>query len=161
MGYGLLQGESQAIEYGVLTASGHWPLGRRLWRLHQQLVVLLTRLEPAEIAVEEPFLALNARTAFALGQAQAVALMAAAARDLPVFRYPPTQVKLSVTGYGAGGKAQVQEMVRLQLSLRDSSPSPDAFDALAVALCHFRQREVATLARQATTHEVGSQGRRP
>ena len=150
MGYGLLEGESKLIEYGVLVAKGHQSLGERLLYLFNQLLVLLDRLEPVEVAVEEPFAGRNIRSAFAVGQAQAMALMAAAARELPIHGYPPAQVKKAVAGYGAGSKDQVQEMVRLQLGLTETSQSHDAFDAVAVALCHLRQRHIANLLLAAT-----------
>ena len=160
MGYGFLEGESRLIEYGVLAAKGRQRLERRLLHLYDQLLALLDRLEPAEVAVEEPFVGQNVRSAFVIGQAQAVALMAAAARELPVYGYPPAQVKLVVTGYGAGSKAQVQEMVRLQLGLAETSQRHDAFDAVAVALCHLRQRHVDALALAASGPGV-RKGKRP
>ena len=82
----------------------------------------------------------NARSALAIGRAQTVAILAAANRKLPVFRYLPTQVKQQVTNYGHSGKEQVQEMVRIQLGLSQPPQSTDAADALAVAICHLRRR---------------------
>jgi crossover junction endodeoxyribonuclease RuvC len=40
-----------------------------------------------------------------------------------------------VVGYGQAEKGQVQHMVRVLLGL-SASPSADAADALAVAICH-------------------------
>jgi len=73
-----------------------------------------------------------------IGQARGIVLLAAASQGLAVFEYSPTQVKQAVTGYGRGRKAQVAEMVRLQLALATPPRPNDAADALAVALCHIR-----------------------
>ena len=113
--------------------------------LYQELNDVLARYLPEEVAVEEPFVAGNARSALALGRAQAVAILAAANKGLPVFRYSPTQVKLQVTSYGNSSKEQVQEMVKIQLGLDKPPKSTDAADALAVAICHLYQRQSQNL----------------
>jgi crossover junction endodeoxyribonuclease RuvC len=113
--------------------------------LYVQLVDLLDRYQPAEVAIEEPFVAKNARSALAVGQARAVAILAAAEAGLPVYEYTPNQVKRSIANYGHSGKERVQEMVRLQLGL-DTPPQPyDAADALAIALCHLWQSRLSRL----------------
>ena len=148
MGYALLLDEPLAVEeYGALSQPRSLSLPMRLHRLHQDLVVLVERLSPDEMALEEPFVSQdkNPRTGIAVGQAQAVALLVAAASDLLIRTYAPATVKQAVTGYGAGSKEQVQEMIRLQLGL-DHVPQPDdASDALAVALCHLRTQQTERL----------------
>ena len=97
---------------------------------------MIERWQPAEVAVEDPFVGQNARSAFAIGEARAVALLAAAIAGLPVRPYAPTEVKLVVTGYGRSDKAPVQDMVCMQLALAEPPETIDASDALAVAICH-------------------------
>jgi crossover junction endodeoxyribonuclease RuvC len=80
-----------------------------------------------------------------VGRAQAIAILAAANKNLPVFRYLPTQVKQQVTDYGGSGKEQVQEMVRLQLGLAERPEPSDAADALAVAICHLHQKQIEVI----------------
>jgi crossover junction endodeoxyribonuclease RuvC len=92
---------------------------------------------PDAIAVEEPFVAKNVKSALAIGRAQAVAILVAANQSIPCFEYTPAQVKQRVSNYGAGSKEQIQEMVRLQLGLEETPQPSDAADALAVALCHI------------------------
>ena len=66
-----------------------------------------------------------------------VALLALAQAGMDVGEYTPLEVKQSVVGYGNADKGQVQQMVRVLLSL-ESIPKPDdAADALAVAICHL------------------------
>ncbi len=113
----------------------------RLHEIFRGLCDVIERWRPAEVAVEEPFVAENARSALAIGSAQAAALLAAAQAGLAVRPYAPAEVKLAVTGHGRSDKAQVQELVRLQLGLEQAPDSADEADALAVALCcHLRRR---------------------
>jgi len=138
MGYGLIEGDPpKALAWGAFTAPRK-PLGERLLFLYKKLEELLDKQSPVEAAVEEPFvfLARNPRSAIAVGQAQALAFMACAGRGIPIRSYLPTKVKNAVAGYGRGEKAQVQQMIKLQLGLEET-PGPDAADALAVALCHL------------------------
>jgi len=78
-------------------------------------------------------------SAFAIGRAQAIAILAAANRELPIYYYSPAQVKQQVTGYGRSDKHQMQEMVKMLLGLPQVPQSSDAADALAVAICHIQQ----------------------
>ena len=143
MGYGVVDEEGDEmtmVECGVLSLSSRTPVEQRLASLYEGLGEIITRWRPEEVAIEEPFVAGNARSALAIGRAQAIAILAAAIRNLPVFRYLPTQVKQQVTDYGGSSKEQVQEMVRIQLGLAEAPRSSDAADALAVAICHLHQR---------------------
>lgn len=147
-GFGLVAkaGETlRALDFGTLTTSADLPLPERLRALFESLEELILRWCPAEVAVEAPFVAANKQVAVAVGEARAVAMLAAAQAGLPVFSYSPAEIKQAVAGYGRGDKRQVQEMVRLQLGL-EAIPTPDdAADALATALCHAAQRRAAAL----------------
>ena len=138
-GYGLIAqtgANIEALDYGAIAVDPRLPLPERLASLFRGLQELVARHTPSEVVVEQPFVAANVRSAMAIGEARALAVLAAALAGLPVHQYSPAEVKLAVTGYGRGPKGQVQEMVRLQLGL-DVLPEPfDAADALAVALCH-------------------------
>jgi crossover junction endodeoxyribonuclease RuvC len=142
MGYGLIESEGEElvpVDFGTITVPELARTGERLNYLYQNLVEIIRRHRPDAVAVEQPFIAKNARSAMAIGRAQAVALLAAAGEGIPSFEYTPTQVKLRVANYGASGKEQVQEMVRLMLGLAQVPEPNDAADALAVAICHVQE----------------------
>jgi crossover junction endodeoxyribonuclease RuvC len=143
-------GSYRAAASGTIAAPTDFPTEARLHHIFSELCEIVARWRPEAVAVEDPFVAENARSAFAIGEARAVALLAAAQAGVPVVPYAPAEVKLAVTGYGRSDKAQVQELVRVQLGL-DETPAPaDAADALAVALCHhLKSRAGARL--EATT----------
>jgi crossover junction endodeoxyribonuclease RuvC len=146
MGYGIVEetdGNSMImLDCGVISAPQKMPVEQRLCSLHRELVRIIEEFSPVEVAVEEPFVAGNARSALAIGRAQAVAILAAAQAGLPVSRYMPTQVKQMVTNYGRSGKDQVRQMVKLQLGVSDLPEASDAADALAVAICHLNQQHL-------------------
>lgn len=149
-GWGIVRAAGDAFqsqERGVIAVDHRLPVEERLHRIFRELCTVIARTRPAEVAVEDPFVAENARSAFAIGEARAVALLAAAQAGLPVRAYAPAEVKLTVAGYGRSDKAQVQEVVRMQLGLAEPPQPADAADALAVALCHhLRRRAEARLA---------------
>ncbi|MFC1925548.1 crossover junction endodeoxyribonuclease RuvC [Chloroflexota bacterium] len=148
MGYGLIEEEDEALtmlDFGVLTASAKTPPADRLYKMYGKLLEIMACHKPDEVAIEEPFVAKNARSALAIGRAQAIAMLAASSNDIPIYTYAPTKVKQSIAGYGRGGKEQIQQMVKIHLGLSQIPQPDDAADALAVALCHLRERQVAKL----------------
>lgn len=144
MGYGLLDlndGPPACVAWGTLEGGPSKEIADRLRLLFAGLKDVVDRWAPDQLAIEEPFVSpqRGAKSAVAVGQAQAVALLVAAEAGLPVRRYPPAKVKSAVANYGAGTKQQVQRSAQLLLGL-DGEPMPeDASDALAVALCHAHQ----------------------
>ncbi len=148
MGYGVLEDDSdqpRMIDCGVLTTQSSMPLSERLRELYLGLTDVIIRFHPDEMAIEDPFVARNVRSALAIGRAQAIAMLAAATHSMPVSTYPPAKVKRGVADYGRGDKDQVQRMVCIQLGLVEKPGTSDATDALAVALCHIREKQMARL----------------
>ena len=148
MGYGVVQADGDRIAlagYGALVSRVRTPMSERLRCLYEGLLEIIARYRPDAVAVEQPFMAHNARSALVIGRAQAVAILAAANRDIPVYEYTPAQVKQRVANYGASSKEQIQEMVRLQLGLSEVPQPNDAADALAVAICHLRETYLTRL----------------
>ncbi|MEK7353970.1 MAG: crossover junction endodeoxyribonuclease RuvC [Chloroflexota bacterium] len=148
MGYGLLESQDDKtilIEYGVLTTKARSPIGERLSYLYKKLEEIILKSQPDAVAVEQPFVAKNVKSALAIGRAQAVAILAAANQGIECFEYTPAQVKQRVANYGASSKEQIQEMVRLHLGLKETPQPSDAADALAVALCHIGEIRFSNL----------------
>jgi crossover junction endodeoxyribonuclease RuvC len=138
-GFGVVLARGQALaalDGGVIGTGPSEPLERRLARIHARVCDLISEHRPDALAIEELYFGQNARSAFAVGQARGVVLLAAGMAGVPCFSYTPQAVKQSVCGSGAAAKDQVQRMVGALLSLPEP-PSPDhAADALAVAICH-------------------------
>lgn len=148
IGYGIIDSDDDKITFVACSAvkcRQRSPMGERLSYLYNELSEVISHHRPDVVAIEQPFVARNVRSALAIGKAQAVSILAAANRGIPTYEYTPAQVKRVVTDYGASSKEQVQEMVRLQLGLSQPPQPTDASDALAVAICHIREMRLKDL----------------
>jgi crossover junction endodeoxyribonuclease RuvC len=145
-GYGVVQSSGsrlRALADGVIETRAGVALERRLADIHAGVLELIDRHAPAALAIEELYFGANVRTAFAVGQARGVVLLAAGQREVPSRSYTPQQVKGAVCGHGRAGKDQVGRMVARLLDL-DEAPRPDhAADALAVAICELNRAPLA------------------
>jgi crossover junction endodeoxyribonuclease RuvC len=120
----------------AITPNARWPIEQRLQHIFSELGDVIARYQPAVMAIEEPFVGSNARSAMAVGEARTVAMLAATLAGIEVRHYPPATIRRTVVGHGRGDKEQVRQVLRLQYSLESLPDSLDATDALAVALCH-------------------------
>ena len=138
-GYGVVArfaGRLVALDGGVIETSPRATPAARLAIIHERVSALVVEHRPDAIAVEDLYFGTNARSAFAVGQARGVVLLAAGQAGLDCASYTPQQIKGAVCGSGRAAKDQVQRMVQAILSLEEP-PTPDhAADALAVAICH-------------------------
>ena len=137
LGYGVVESRSgrlRMVDGGCLTTKPDASLPQRLLQIHGLLDELIALHQPDLVAVERLFFSRNAQTAFAVGQARGVVLLAAAQAEVPVREATPNEVKLAVTGYGAADKEQVARMVAVCLGLAEPPRPDDTADALAVAI---------------------------
>ena len=137
-GWGVIDAEGNRLSHvadGVVHSRDREALALRLVDLFRQLNDIIERYAPAAAAVEETFVNKNPASTLKLGVARGVVLLAPAERGLPVFEYSANLIKKSVVGAGHAEKAQVEMMVR-RLLPGAVLESPDAADALAVAICH-------------------------
>lgn len=145
-GYGVVQSAGSRLRtlgHGVIVTRAGLPLERRLADIHALVGDLLDRHEADALAVEELYFGANVRTAFAVGQARGVVLLAAGQRGVASRSYTPQQVKSAVCGQGRAAKDQVARMVAALLGL-PAVPAPDhAADALAVAICDINRAPLA------------------
>lgn len=138
-GFGIVElkaGRLRIIDYGVVSTHSSMAFPSRLLSIAEALDELIATHKPDAVAVEELFFSRNTTTAIGTAQARGVAVLAGAKAGLPVYEYTPMQVKVAVTGFGCSDKAQIQQMVRVLLNLREIPKPDDAADALAVAICH-------------------------
>jgi crossover junction endodeoxyribonuclease RuvC len=130
--------------HGVLRPPAGAPLVARLHYLHTELLAVSRAEAPDAVVVERVFLAANPRSALILGQARGAVLASLGEVGVKVVELSARQVKKSVTGTGAAGKAQVQAMVTRLLGLA-VVPAADAADALALALTFAQAGPLADL----------------
>ena len=141
-GFGLVSSSGARltmIEHGVIVTRAGVAPERRLAQIHARVCELLDTHRPDALAVEELYFGANVQTAFAVGQARGVVLLAAGQRGMDARSYTPQQVKAAVCGSGRAAKDQVGRMVARLLGLA-AVPTPDhAADALAVAICELNR----------------------
>ena len=169
-GWGVVEGDSNGqkyrlVEFGVVKLSSSATFSSRLLKISRALEEIIDRLTPDACAIEEAFYSVNPKVILKLGQVRGVALLAAERAALEIGEYSPRLVKQTVAGYGNAEKQQVQQMVRVLLSLTAIPEPHDAADALAVAICHFhhanmKQRLLAADACADTGSKVSVRGRR-
>lgn len=131
------QQDCQHLHHGVVRTRPAEAMADRLSAIQEAVCNAAKHWQADVAAIESSFVGNNARSAMALGHARAAAMLGLAAAGLEVFEYAPTMVKQTVAGYGRGDKAQIAEMVRLQLGMRETVRPSDAADALGVAITHW------------------------
>ena len=136
-GFGIVETAGKRLVYVAsgCVKSGAGDLATRLKTILEGLNEVIAAHAPGEVAVEKVFVNANPQSTLALGQARGTAICAAVLAGLPVAEYTALQVKQAVVGHGHAAKEQVQEMVKRLLALQ-GSPTADAADALACAICH-------------------------
>lgn len=147
-GYGIVEQEGnelRALASGVIRTDSDQQTPSRLQVIHRELRDLAAEWQPQEAAVEKLFFSKNVQTAMSVGQARGVAILALADAGLEVAEYTPLAIKQAVTGYGGADKSQMQEMVKMLLSLTEIPRPDDAADALAVAICHLHSSRLTSL----------------
>ena len=149
LGFGIVERTGprlRAIDYGVIKTPANLPLPDRLEAIYLALNDLIELHAPTLVGVERLFFTKNAQTAFAVGQARGVVLLAAAQHDLEIREATPNEVKVATAGHGSAAKEQVQRMVQAILGLPEIPTPDDAADALAIAICVAnRERSVSRI----------------
>ena len=139
LGFGVIDvvgGRSKLVTTGVIKTPVHTPLDERLEEIFHGLNQIITETQPTVMSIEKLFFAQNITTAISVSHARGVAMLCGRLAHLPIAEYTPLQIKQTLTGYGRADKKQIQEMVRLHLSLQVVPKPDDAADALAAAITH-------------------------
>lgn len=123
------------VQYGSIQTKAGVQTPRRLKQIYDAFAELLSQYKPDVVAVEKLFFNRNVTTAFTVGQARGVLLLAAEETGVGITEYTPLQVKQAVVGYGKAEKRQIQEMVKMLLNLSEIPRPDDVADALGVAIC--------------------------
>jgi len=141
-GYGIIDAAEGRLEFvtgGCIHNRGATPLPGRFLIIYRELRKIFELHKPDQMAVEGLFFWKNVRSALALGEARAVAMLVAAESGVEVFEYAPRRVKQAVIGSGGAQKRQVQYMIKSILDMNEEPRPTDAADALAIAICHALQ----------------------
>lgn len=155
-GYGVLRRDGaalRAIVFGSVVNKAALSQSACLLRIHETVTTLVREHQPTVCAMEGVIYVQSHRTAITLGAARAAAILPVARLGIPIHEYAPRRVKQAVVGRGAADKQQVAFMARALLGLTET-PDPDAADALAIGITHFREHASA-VARARGTVQTG------
>ena len=144
MGYGIIKGYGNTpgyLDMGIVDLKKTTNPYMKLSLIHEKTLELIDRFLPDEVAIEAPFFGKNVQSMLKLGRAQGVAIAAVLSRNIPLSEYAPRKIKLAITGAGDASKEQVAAMLARIFQLKEIPKNLDATDGLAVALCHFHQKE--------------------
>jgi crossover junction endodeoxyribonuclease RuvC len=139
LGFGVIEvngSKIKLVEAGVIRTPAHTPHDERLEEIFDGLTEIIAATKPDAFSIEKLFFTRNITTAMSVAEARGVAILVARKAKLPIAEYTPPQIKQTLTGYGSADKKQVQEMVRIQLSLKEVPKPDDCADALAAAITH-------------------------
>ena len=146
-GWGVVESEGNRLTFvgcGSVEPPDDLPLAKRLLAIHDGLAAVLRDFSPAEAAVEQTFVNKDGVATLKLGQARGIAMLVPASFGISVSEYAPNQVKKTVVGAGHADKNQIAVMLKILLPKAEPK-SPDAADALAIAITHAHHRQSAQL----------------
>ena len=156
-GWGVVErraGHVSHLAHGAVTMHTRLTLAGKLAAIHAALAELCVEWRPDVLALERNFVGRNVQSAFRLGEVRGVAMLAAATAGIVVAEYPPATVKLAVAGTGRADKDQIQRAIVRELRV-PAGLSPDAADALAIALCHLLTSRMTAVLAAATADAAG------
>ncbi len=137
LGFGIIDSDGvskKLVDAGVIRTPAHQPIQERLVTIYNELEEIIDEFKPRVMVVEQLFFARNVTTAITVAEARGVVLLLGEQKKLQLAEFTPLQIKQSITGYGRADKKQVQEMVKVMLSLKEVPQPDDCADALAAAL---------------------------
>jgi crossover junction endodeoxyribonuclease RuvC len=145
VGWGILDCDKtgkncMTVAYGHIETHKDTPMPKRLSEITDNILAILDKYNPDEVAVEELFYFKNAKTVISVAEARGVIVNTCFRQNIIVAEYTPLQIKQSLTGYGRADKVQMQKMIKSVLKLKNIPKPDDTADALAVALCHNNSR---------------------
>ena len=104
----------EAKSYGCVETPAGMEVSVRLLIIHKEITKIIKKYSPGALSIEELFFNTNAKTAFVVGQARGVILLAASQNNLSIAIYTPLQVKMALTGYGRAEKNQMGHICKVQ-----------------------------------------------
>ena len=123
---------------GLISTPVKWPIAERLQELSNDLSDVIRRYGPVAMSLEKVYIKGNRSAASAVERATGVVMLTGAEAGMPVWEYTPSTIKKIVTGDGSATKDALQRTLRKTLHLTEEGLPHDAFDAVAVAICHLQ-----------------------
>lgn len=143
VGYGLIKKEKGQLKFlkaGLLKISSK-NKNQRLLELEKSFSQLLKNEKPDLVALEKIYFMKNLKTAVEVAQSRGVLTFLIIKHKISLLEYSPSEVKLSITGYGLADKKAVAKTVTKILKIKNGKVYDDITDALAIAITAAYHRE--------------------
>jgi len=143
VGYGLIDvcngtDKIELLASGSIQTNKNNPDSKRLLEIYNDLSVIVEEYKPDCASVEQLFFFKNQKTVIPVAEARGVIITVLEKYEIPIYSYTPMEVKQVLTGYGRAEKKDVEQMVRLSLNTDKIPKLDDTVDAIAIAICHYR-----------------------
>lgn len=142
IGYGIIEYENDKITLltsGSIRTDKNKPDGSRLLEIYNDLSTIIEEYKPDFASVEKLFFFKNQKTIIPVAEARGVILTILSKYNINYAEYTPMEVKQVLTGYGRATKHEVEQSVRLIMH-SELPKLDDTIDAIAIAICHTRQK---------------------
>jgi crossover junction endodeoxyribonuclease RuvC len=135
IGYGILQGEMKfdLVAYGTIEIPRS-DTEKLLLAISQKIADLIRAHQPTAVGIEKLYFSKNVKTGIEVAHARGAILAEIAKHHIPVVELNPSEIKLSITGYGAADKKTVAKLTAQILGIAPLQGFDDASDAVATAL---------------------------
>ncbi len=127
----------KSIDFGYIKTTSRQTNEERLKKIYEDLLAVIKKVTPDDLAIEKIFFNINVKTALSVGQARGVCLLAAAITNISAYEYNTSEVKNIITGYGRATKSEVASKVKELLRMEETPKPDDVTDALAIAATHI------------------------
>ncbi len=137
-GYCIISEKLEIVDLGIIKTPVQSLLSNRYLIIYESIKKLINQFVPFEIAIENQFVKKNIQSALKLAMAKAMAILAAAKKEIPIYEYTPASAKKAVVGNGNANKMQIQKTLNM-IFAKKLPLSLDISDSLAVAFCHINR----------------------
>lgn len=139
------ENSEELIHSQCITTSKKETFEIRLAEIGEQLIKIIKKYKPQELAIETLFFTTNQKTIITVAEVRGICIYLSHIYDITIYEYSPPQIKLAVTGYGKATKEDVGYMVPkiLRKELK-SDILDDEIDAIAIALTHSAHRKMSS-----------------
>ena len=132
LGYAIIEKNGALIVLGHLDLKGEEE--QKYVQIFSFLVELIQKYPIEKMAVEKPFLGINALSLIKLSRVLGVILLCAGQHNIVCYQIPPTIIKQNITARGNADKKEIASILGTKYGFNKEKYKNDATDALAIAL---------------------------
>lgn len=138
IGFGVIskkKNELSLVDYGVIEGKSKEELSKAIFENCKNLSKIIKKYKPDIAGIEKIFFSKNVKTGIAVAQNRGALILELVNAGVKVKELSPSEIKISVTGYGLADKRAVSKMAAMILGVKEGLKGyDDASDAVAIAI---------------------------